>query len=126
MKLQRSPLSPEQIRDYENFFGNMILIFDVQDSIEPSDGGPRLEFRKREMSSKALQLRRWKETPSNYRTFRWKHPKKHIAYASRRVYLDVGKNFVFDLQKIYPDRPAGGFGFFCRVEDMIEWFHQQV
>ncbi|HSL55294.1 MAG TPA: competence protein CoiA family protein [Pyrinomonadaceae bacterium] len=126
VKLQRSSLSPEQIRDYERFFGNMIWIFDVQDSLEPSDGGPRLEFRKKEMSSTALQLRGWKETPSNYRTFRWKHAKKHIAYASRPVYLDVGKNYVFNLQKLYPDRPAAGFGFFFRIKDMIGWFHQQV
>lgn len=125
VKLQRSPLSPKQVRNYEQFFGNMIWIFDVQDSLEPSDD-PRLTFRKKAMSSTALQLRGWKETPPHYRTFRWKHPKKHIAYASRPVYLDVGKNYVFDLQKLYPDRPAGGFGFFFKIKDMIEWLHQQV
>jgi len=70
VKLQHGPLSPEQIREYERFFGNMVWIFDVRETTEPSDSfeSPRLNFRKKEMSPLAKSLMGVKETPAHYRT----------------------------------------------------------
>jgi hypothetical protein len=44
------------------------------------------------------------------RTFRWKQPWKSIAFAKRRVFLDLGDGYMFQLSKLYPDAPCGGFG----------------
>ena len=128
VKLQRAPLSPEQIREYETFFGAMLWIFDAREARETTDalGKPRLDLRKKEMSELAKQMQGVNETPSNYRTFRWKHPKKHVAFASRTVFLDVGNAQVFRMDKLYPDRPAGGFGFLFTINSLIAWFHKQV
>lgn len=128
VKLQRAPLSPEQIREYETFFGAMLWIFDVREARETADalGKPRLDLRKKEMSGLAKQMQGVNETPSNYRTFRWKHPKKHVAFASRTVFLDVGNAQVFRMDKLYPDRPAGGFGFLFTIKSLIAWCHKQV
>lgn len=128
VKLQRAPLSPEEIRDYEQFFGEMVWIFDVRDSRETLDalGLPRLDLRKKEMSPLAKQLRGGRGTPANYRTFRWKHPKKHIAFAKKRVFLDIGEGEVFQLARLYPKRPSGGFGFLFSIKALLEWFKKQV
>jgi len=128
VKLQRTPLSPEQIREYESFFGAMLWIFDVREARETTDafGKPRLDLRKKEMSELVKQMQGVTETPSHYRTFRWKHPKKHIAYAARTVFLDVGNAHVFRMDKLYTERPAGGFGFLFSIKALITWFHKQV
>lgn len=128
VKLQRAPLSPEQIREYERFFGEMVWIFDVREARETADayGTPRLDLRKKEMSGLAKQLQGVKDTPTNYRTFRWKHPKKHIGFATRLRLLDIGNKQVFRLDKLYADRPAGGFGFLFNVKDILAWFHKQT
>jgi hypothetical protein len=73
VKLQSAPLSPQQIRAYESFFGNMLWIFDVREARETMDavGKPRLDLRKKEMSDFAKQMDGVTETSSNYRTFCW-------------------------------------------------------
>jgi hypothetical protein len=128
VKLQRAPLSPEEIRDYERFFGDMVWIFDVRESRESLDayGLPRLDLRKKDMSSMAKQLHGVKDTPTNYRTFRWKHPRKHIAFVTKPVFLDIGENKVFRLDKLYPERPSGGFGFLFNVKALLAWFKNQA
>lgn len=89
VKLQQGPLSPEQIREYERFFGNMVWIFDVRETTDPSDSPetPRLDFRKKEMSPLAKSLMGVKETPAHYRTFRWKHPRSMLASQLNSDYL---------------------------------------
>jgi hypothetical protein len=128
VKLQHGPLSPEQIREYERFFGNMVWIFDVRETTDPSDSSetPRLDFRKKEMSPLARSLMGVKETPAHYRTFRWKHPRKHVGFATKLRLLDIGNERVFRLDKLYPDRPDGGFGFMFKIRDIVAWFHTQV
>jgi len=127
IKLQRGPLSPKHIRDYEKFFGRMIWIFDVRDSIATTDamGTSRLDLRKKEMSEFAKKLQGLKNTPNSYRSFRWKHPKKHIAFATKTVFLDIGDNYVFRMDKLYTERPAGGFGFLFPTKALVAWFHKQ-
>ena len=127
VKLQSAPLSPQQIRAYESFFGNMLWIFDVREARETMDavGKPRLDLRKKEMSDFAKQMHGVTETPSNYRTFRWKHPKKHVAFATRTVFLDVGDGQVFRMDKLYTERPAGGFGFLFTRKALIDWFQRK-
>jgi hypothetical protein len=40
----------------------------------------------------------------------WAHPRKSIAFAKRKVYLDLGKGWLFHLIKMYPDPPCAGIG----------------
>lgn len=48
---------------------------------------------------------------TNYRTFRWRHAKKHIAYCTKPVFLDLGNDQLLHLKKMYPESPVGGWGF---------------
>lgn len=47
---------------------------------------------------------------TNYRTFRWRHAKKHIAYCIKPVFLDLGNDQILYLKKMYPESPVGGWG----------------
>lgn len=93
IELQHSTISPAAIREREYYYGErMIWLFDCRDAYD----NDRFELRKKLSDVK--------------RTFRWKHPKKSIAYANRKVYLDFGNDTLFFLIKLYPDTPCGGIG----------------
>lgn len=98
IRLQKRTLSPAEIRDIENHFGDMIWIFKVDDAIH------NLDFRRKD----------------NYFTFRWKHPKKTIAYTSRPTFLDVGDDMLFILKKMYQGTPYGGWGYFITIEKFLK------
>ena len=93
VELQHSTISPAEIREREFYYGlKMIWIFDIKDAFD----NERFELRKKLSDGK--------------RTFRWKHPKTSIAFATRRVYLDLGHGWLLHLIKMYPDTPCGGIG----------------
>ena len=98
IELQHSYLSPSDILKRETFYGNLVWLFDVRKSSE------RIDFRAHDP----------------YTTFRWKHPKKHIATAKKPVYLDVFEDdnweFMFWLKKMYMETPCGGWGYWRRRE----------
>jgi hypothetical protein len=56
----------------------------------------------------------------SFATFRWKHAKKHIAYANRAA-LDLGDDRIFILQKMYPEPPVGGRGVIWSKAKFIQW-----
>ena len=43
-------------------------------------------------------------------TFRWKQPRKSIAFCRRGVYLDICDDKLFYLYRMYPKTPCGGVG----------------
>ncbi len=96
VEFQHSPLTVEEIREREAFYGRMVWIFDVSDCRE------RFHFRRRD----------------GYVTFRWKHPRKHIAFCRRVVYLDFGLRRLFRLMKVSEETPCGGWG---RGVDVNSW-----
>lgn len=99
LEFQHSPISPSEIEIREAFYGNMVWVFDIQDCLVG-----RFNIR----------------TKKNYWTFRWKYPRKHIAYANRDVYLDIGNDRVFQLKKFYPETPAGGWGYIVQRGEFID------
>lgn len=92
VELQKSAISPKDIEIRESFYGEkMIWIFDVREAFE----------------KKRISLRKKK---SGRETFRWKHPRKSIAYATRKVFLDFGEGNLFELAWMSKDTPCGGYG----------------
>lgn len=100
VEFQHSPISPAEIRLREDFYKNMIWVFDIQKSWN---------------SNRFFIIDR-----GGYFTFRWKNPKKSIAFCTKPVYLDLGDYF-FRLKKIYPDSPCGGWGILKEKEEFINW-----
>jgi competence protein CoiA len=103
VELQCSPISPAEISEREDFYGHMIWLFDVRDAVAAG----RLDIRSR----------------GQVATFRWKQPKKHIAFAHQQVYLDIGDGYIFRLGRIYPDAPCGGKGSFLNVKRLFGVAH---
>ncbi len=90
VELQHSPISVEEVRERESFYGNMIWILDGN------------VFRKR------FELRTPYQ-PSDYYTFRWKHPVKTWAFATKPVFIDFPKG-VFSMRSMGKTCPVGGWG----------------
>jgi hypothetical protein len=109
IKLQQVPLLPAEIRSREAFFGlrRMLWLFDVRDATVDGPYGPRLDLRAK----------------SAYHTFRWKHPKKHIAFAKAPVLLDLGTIGIFSLGKLHIETgaPYGGWGKLSSRESFVVW-----
>jgi competence CoiA-like predicted nuclease len=91
IELQHSAITPEQIREREEFYGpKFAWVFDTRDAYEQD------RFQPRKKNGKD--------------TFRWKQPRKSIAFCKRKVFLDLGEGYLFRVAKIYPDAPCGGYG----------------
>jgi competence protein CoiA len=91
LEIQRSPISVEDIERREAFYGrNMVWLFDTREAVEHE----RLDIRRKPDKD----------------TFRWKQPRKSIAFCRRGVYLDICNDELFYLYRMYPDPPCGGIG----------------
>lgn len=100
VEFQHSFISPEEIQERENFYGNMMWIFNC---IEP-------------FNEERIDLRH----KGKYVTFRWKHPKKHIAYCNKPTYLDLGDSSL-RLKKMSTDCPVGGWGYLGNCQKLVEF-----
>jgi competence CoiA-like predicted nuclease len=98
IELQNSPISICEIQERENFYKNMIWIFNVKDCIDN------------------IELRQKKSSNGVYYTFRWKHPRKHISFTTQPTYLDFGYNDIFCLKKMSSETPCGGWGYFKPIK----------
>lgn len=104
IELQASSISPAEIREREQFYGNMAWIFNC---MEPYAAG-RLELRRR--------------GENNYATFRWKQPRRTVFCCRKPVLLDIGEGVLL-LQRFYPKAPVGGWGYlYSRAEVVKEFF----
>lgn len=103
VELQHSAISTKEIRERERYYGRMIWIFDTREQVEEG----RLLLRK--------------PRPDDYRTFRWKHPRKSLVACRAPVLLDVGGGELLLLGRLYPKAPCGGWG---RVLDVEEVRHR--
>ena len=100
IELQHSPISPDEIYQRQEFYKNMIWIADLRTPWNED----RIEFRNQ----------------GDYYTFRWKHPRKHIAYMNQ-AYFDIGDDKrLFRLSKMYPDGQCGGWGWFLDKDYFIK------
>ncbi len=119
VEFQHSPISAEEIREREAFYGNMMWVVDA------SAFGLNLDLRRK--LGTALS--------DTYRTFRWKWPRRSWGAAFRPLYLDFGAGLttetwsqswsgewkrethpaidgegLFKIGKMYVDGYCGGWG----------------
>lgn len=123
LELQQSHLAPETIEAREQFYryapvpihlsgdaeDYMAWLFDVEEPYQYD----------------RLLLRPGKNGPEDpYRTFRWKHARKHIAFTTVSTYLDLGRlagpRSIFELRKLHTTAPVGGYGFLIDREEFIQ------
>lgn len=93
IEFQRSSLPPAEIRAREDFWGDMIWVFDAQDA----------------HAKNRLDLRPPNETKS-YWTFRWKHARTSLGACTRPVFLDLSDEYMFRIRRIHLDGRVGGWG----------------
>lgn len=118
IELQHSSLTPYEARERERFYmprGLFIWVFDatpfrenVQLRVPPDrqfNEGPNGELRE-----------------SGYRTFRWKRPRPTHALLKAHLWWDLGGGTMFQVKKIYPEVPCGGWGYICGRKRFIERF----
>lgn len=98
VELQKSGISVPKIRKREEFYQKMIWVFDARNPYE----------------KKRLDLR----NNGKYHSFRWKHPRKSIAYTTSPTRLDLGNGKVFDLKKMSQETPCGGWGHLKHVPEL--------
>lgn len=105
VELQHSSISTEDIRSRETFYGpRMVWIFDAVEAYEEG----RLSFYRRE----------------GYFSFRWRHPRKSIAFCTRRVYLDLGDGCLFAVKKMHPEAPCRGWGQLGKADPLHAWMNR--
>jgi competence protein CoiA len=109
VELQHSSIAPDEIEQREAFYGSMIWIFDITDCAAPCEGEPRF-------------IPREKDGPH---TFRWKHPRKHIAYTSKPTYLDLGTRLM-ELEDMYTDSPCAGWGYIKLRPEFMMRLHERA
>jgi len=106
VELQHSAISTTEISEREIFYGNkLVWLFDIQDAYFKD----RFDIRYKGEKT----------------TFRWKHPRKSIAYAKKSVYLDLGEGNIFHLFKMYKDSPCGGIGELAHPYD-LPWYPEDA
>jgi len=101
IEFQHSPLSVQDIQEREHFYGNMVWVFDISSSMKKE------YYYDVEIHTARFNIR----DKDGYKTFRWKHPKKSIAYTTCPTYLDLGNGNLFHLKKMHKETPCGGWGY---------------
>lgn len=100
VELQCSGISVDEIQIREAFYGRMIWVFDARDPYEQN----RIDLRDR----------------GKYHTFRWKHPRKSVAYTTAPRRLDFGGGTVLDLEWMSKETPCGGKGILKYVPELAQ------
>ena len=95
IELQHSYISPQEIEERENFYKNMIWIFDLQEVFK----NQRIIFKKMYSNKNSYCFK-----------FRFLHPRKNLAFVGKRSYWDISKNYIFQLGKMSKDSPCYGWG----------------
>ena len=109
VEVQHSTLSPEEIREREDFYGmDMAWIFDAREAF----------------AEERIDLRRKAGRPEFYRNFRWKHPRKSIGACRRPVFLDLGDGQILRIERIYTRAPCGGWGRLVAKEALVRAFNE--
>ena len=121
VELQHSPISVDEIRERENFYGKMIWLFDGRNI--DADGDYRRLLLRPKTSGSITDV-----------TFRFKHPRKHYGMCNAPVYVDLGNidfwygdihykgDAVLHLKKLFLERPPyGGYGTLGEADAFRIW-----
>jgi len=110
VELQQSPISPAEVREREDYYRNMIWLFDASQFLD------RLAIREKQ----------------DYATFKWSHPRKTHYHIRKPLFWDLGETeeLVFWIKKIHQnesgERPCAGWGMLMPRSEFIETFLQSV
>jgi hypothetical protein len=105
VELQHSYLAPDQIAEREEFYDQMVWLFDAT----------------RPVDEERLFIRTRPGKP--YVTFRWKHPRKSIAMCTKPTLLDLGSGRLLRLRRMYPEAPCGGWGHLVSAAAFTAWLN---
>jgi competence protein CoiA len=117
VELQHSSISVEEIAAREAFYGRMTWLFDAADAYEQD----RLDIRWRDYRSRSAgpYIRGV--------SFRWKHPRKSVAWCERPVLLDLGNGLVLWLRRFDAvSPPYGGWGWLYAEDYVRSWMGERV
>lgn len=99
IELQHSPLTPSVVREREQFYENMIWIFDFTDPVRRS----RFHFKR----------------SGDHHTFIWKRPLRWMFAASRPVFLDLG-GMLFCVKRFSNTAPSHGWGYYINKNAFMQ------
>lgn len=129
IELQNSSISSDDIKEREQFYGDMIWLINGN------------------TFAKGLDLR-CKDNPDIF-TFRWKHPPKSWWFAEKQIYIDLTSEIeyykslqkkynnneiflheiklyterpIFQLKKIYKNIPCGGYGYLITKKEFLKTY----
>lgn len=104
IELQNSNISPEKIKEREDYYKRMIWLLNG------------------ESLANGLILRKKK----GIITFRWKHPPKSWWYATKPIYIDLEEKYegveIFLVKKVHNNIPCGGWGELISKEEFLRRF----
>ncbi len=136
IELQNSTISPEVIREREQFYRNMIWLFNAETFAKNIELRPKWKGKEIELDGCGNDWQTGKppEIPADYFTFRWKHPRKSLYEIRRPLYLDFSmdsyyqdKPMIFHVRKLYGEVPCGGWGVFLTREEFInQWIPKEA
>ena len=92
IELQHSHLSPDEIREREEFYGKMVWIWDA---VKPYE------------EERLLIFEHTNDDGKSYHTFKWKQPRKSIAWCTKPRYLDLGDGRLLRVHKIDAEKFTG-------------------
>ena len=101
IELQHSPISPEDIRERENFYINMIWIWDAS----------KFKFSHPERLHEGQR-------------YIWKHPKKSILQVQKPLFFHFGGQKLFRIERISKTSPTQVTGRFESFKDFLEIYFQ--
>lgn len=102
IELQNSYISPDEITKRELFYDKMVWIFNCIDNKNNVKLTPRVG-----------------EDGTLFYSFKWQHPKKHIAYTSKPTFLDLGSKMLL-VKKMGKKTPCYGWGYLFDSKDFTK------
>jgi competence protein CoiA len=102
IELQNSSISPDDIAEREKFYGNMVWIFNATENKNNVKLTPRVG-----------------DGGGIFYSFRWMHPKKHIAFTTKPTFLDLGQKMLL-IKKMGKNSPCYGWGYLFDSKDFTK------
>lgn len=100
IELQASSISPEEIQEREQFYGEMVWVLNARDfKLKVRDKG-------------------------HYVTFRWKHPRKTWWSADRQLFFDRGDGTLLKVHNLHANVPCGGSGRIISYDEFVKAYSQ--
>jgi hypothetical protein len=126
IELQHSSIPVDVIRAREQHYDRMAWIFDAREAYEGQRyyrDGSKFRHPDGVLRDYAITRRLDIRDKGHYVTFRWKHPRKTVAFCDKPVYLDLDGNKLLAVQKIHPEAPCGGWGYLVGRKTLVNWIN---